>query len=723
MDDTPGINDAQLVQQTLLGDGPAFAALVERYQYAVYGIALSLVSDFDAAEDIAQESFIGAYMHLGDLEEPGRFGNWLRIIALNECRLHLRRSRSGFVPVSRLGGPARLQPEETQPAEQAADAQEQEARQERLEAAALQALDQLSDRNRQVIALHYLGGQSTGEIASFLGTTVSAVKMRLHRARKQLRKEALTMVRNTLTQRGPGPDFRDRIRLVEATALFTDIAGFSRIADAIPARQVIALLNQYLSEMTEIVEQRGGIVDKYEGDAIIASWEGEGHAARACEAVLEMERRLSEWAAQGLPELSVRYGLESGQVLMGDIGSPQLSDETIIGDTVNLAARLETENKRYGTRILIGPGLAASVGDAFTVREVDRIAVPLRAERVTVSELVASADALEGQQAPARARTGPTDPETLRQQVDRMSPASPSADTSGPGWAERINAALAPAVIRRISQSPELLVLDGVEVPLTVFFSDIVGFSKVIRDLPSEQVIGLLRQCHSEMTEIILRFEGTVDKYEGDAIIAFWGAPLPAQDHALRGCLAALDIQARLVELADQWRSDGRPGLRVACGLSTGPAVVGNLGSRQKMDYTAMGRHVNLGARLERLTRDYGVSIMISEHTRAAVGDSVVARELDLVVTIPDHPPLRIYEALARKGELAPDKSRVVQAFLQGLERYREQAWQQAVEAFDEALKLDPQDGPSLVLRGRCASFMAAPPEWLTADWDGALRA
>ena len=779
-------DDEVLVQRTLQGDGAAFSGLVDRYKNAVYGICLSLMGDFDAAEDMVQEAFIKAYLHLGRLEDATRFGHWLRVIAANECRLQLRRTRSGSARARRVREMEGALADHLPAVDEQGDAQRQSADREHLEVAAFRALDRLSEKNRQALTLYYLGGHGTEEMASFLGISIAAVKMRLYRARKQLQKEALKMVRNTLAERRLSPDFKERIRLAEATAFFSDIAGFSFIMEVLPTGEVITLLNAYLSEMTEIVESHGGVVDKYEGDAVVAYWEGDDHAVRACLVALDMQARLAAWRAEGKPDLWVRYGLSSGQMLMGNIGSRQLRDDTMMGDTVNLAARLEGESRRYGTHILIGEKTHAAVSAAVEVREVDRIRLPRRAECATVYEVLARKGELGETEAKVvelfrqglelyRERNweeagavfaeglrldlddGPSrvyrercatllagTPEwlteewdgvfageesgkavremaaihrdTLLQQVGRIGQAAPVVEETGPGVEERVNAALAPAVVQQVIQKPEMLALGGTEVELTVFFSDIIGFSRVIESLSAEETVALLYECHSEMTEIILDYQGTVDKYEGDNIVAFWGAPVPVEDHAVRGCLAALDMQGRLAELGAQWRADGKPELKVGCGLNSGPAVVGNLGSRQKMDYTVMGHHVNLGARLERLTRQYGTRILISEHTCDAVGNAVEVRELDTVQVAGNRKPVAIYEVLARKGELEAEKARVVEVFARGMGHYRERDWRQAMDSFDEALRLDPEDGPSRAFRGRCEIFLAHPPEWLTGD-------
>ena len=790
MRDVLEIADEELVQRALQGDGEAFSSLVGRYQYAVYGICLSMMGDFDAAEDVAQEAFVKAYLHLGELGTPARFGNWLRVIATNECRLHLRRNRADGSSV-RLWEAGEGLPDHLLPADQQRDLQEQREEREHLEETALAVLGRLSEKNRQALTLHYLGGHSVEAVAGFLGTSVGAVKMRLFRARKQLQKEALKMVQNTLTEKELSPDFEERIRLEEGTAFFSDIMGFSALFDLLSGREVAALLNEYLSEMTEIVERHQGTVIKYEGDAVVAFWEGREHALRGCLAALEMQERLMEWREEGRPELLACCGLNSGQMLIGDLGSRQLVDESIMGDTVNLAARLERETRRYGITVLVGESTRAAIGDAVEVRELDSVRVPRRREPIGVYELLAGKGALSegkartvclyrqglalyreknwedarasfdlalsldpndgpcrlyrkrcdallgetpewlmddwdgvymGEEDAVLRRAKERDPEVVRRQMGSFSGTQSSQDDASPGFEARIHAALAPVVAQKVTQNPELLALDGNEVELTAFFSDISRFGEVIDRLSAEESVGMLYEFLTEMTEIVLRYEGTVDKYEGDAIVAFWGAPVPMEDHAVRGCLAALDMQERLSELGPKWLEEGKPALSARCGLSTGPAVVGNLGSRQRMDYTMMGHHVNLGAWLEGLNKEYGTRILISEQTWAVVRHAVEGRALDFIALRRYGKPVAIFEVLARKGELDAGKARMVEQFARGIESYKERDWSGALDGFDQALQLDPDDGPSRLYKKRCERFLADPPEWLTEEWDGAFR-
>ncbi|NIQ04126.1 MAG: CHASE2 domain-containing protein, partial [Nitrospinaceae bacterium] len=174
---------------------------------------------------------------------------------------------------------------------------------------------------------------------------------------------------------------------------------------------------------------------------------------------------------------------------------------------------------------------------------------------------------------------------------------------------------LAPTVVDRLVDNPSLLKLGGERRVMTAFFSDVAGFSSISEKLSPEELVELLNDYLTEMTDILLKYEGTVDKFEGDAIIAFFGAPLDFQDHAERACLASLEMQERLRALRQEWHGQGRQELFARIGLNTGPMVVGNMGSRTRMDYTMMGDSVNLASRLEGVNKQYQTAILISQFT------------------------------------------------------------------------------------------------------------
>ena len=277
---------------------------------------------------------------------------------------------------------------------------------------------------------------------------------------------------------------------------------------------------------------------------------------------------------------------------------------------------------------------------------------------------------------------------------------------------------LSPDVIGQLVANPDLLKLGGELKVLTAFFSDIAGFSTISEKLSPENLVELLNTYLTEMTDIIMKYHGTVDKFEGDAIIAFYGAPLPFEDHAVKACLASLEMRERLRSLRSQWKQEGKPELYVRMGLNTGPMVVGNMGSDSRMDYTMMGDSVNLASRLEGANKPYGTHIMISESTFEQAKDVVEARELDMIQVVGKAEPVTVYELLAKKGELDPVLKKSVDIFHEGLVLYREQQWNKAIRHFESVLKIK-EDPPSLTYIQRCKMFQSHTPG---SGWDGVFR-
>ena len=274
---------------------------------------------------------------------------------------------------------------------------------------------------------------------------------------------------------------------------------------------------------------------------------------------------------------------------------------------------------------------------------------------------------------------------------------------------------LSPQVVAQVLENPGLLTLGGSRRVMSCFFSDLAGFTTISEALNPEDLVSLLNRYLSLMTRIIMDSGGTVDKFEGDAIMAFWGAPLIQEDHALRACLAAIDQQKAMTEFRRQTLAEGLPELRVRMGVNTGPMIVGNMGSEERFDYTVMGDTVNLASRLEGANKPYGTYIMISEFTLEPVRELVEVRELDLLRVKGKLEPIRVYELLARAGDLSSEKAGVVEIYLKGLKCYRDMDFQQALAFFQQALTLDPEDNPSRAYIERCRTFLENPPP---NDWD-----
>ncbi|MFO8056681.1 MAG: adenylate/guanylate cyclase domain-containing protein [bacterium] len=275
---------------------------------------------------------------------------------------------------------------------------------------------------------------------------------------------------------------------------------------------------------------------------------------------------------------------------------------------------------------------------------------------------------------------------------------------------------LSPNVIHQLMDDPDMLNLGGERKVLTAFFSDIQGFSTISESMQADELVHFLNEYLTEMCDIILEYDGTIDKFEGDAIIAFFGAPIYFEDHAVRACLCAVDIQERMKELRKKWTEEGRPEIHMRIGLNTGDMVVGNMGSADRMDYTMMGDSVNLAARLEAAAKQYRIYTMISEFTYEKAKEHIEVRELDLTRVVGKEEPVKVYEVLGKKGEVSPEKLKVAELYQEGLELYKQRYWMDAVVKFMAAIELDPRDGPSHVFLARCEEFNENPP---AAGWDG----
>jgi len=274
---------------------------------------------------------------------------------------------------------------------------------------------------------------------------------------------------------------------------------------------------------------------------------------------------------------------------------------------------------------------------------------------------------------------------------------------------------LSPQVIDRVLDNPSLLRLGGERREITAFFSDVAGFTSISEGLSPEDLVGLLNAYLSEMTDIILDLGGTLDKYEGDAIIAFWNAPLDLPDHALRACRAALRCQRRLAERREDFRRRYGHEVRMRVGINSGPAIVGNMGSERRFDYTAMGDTMNLASRLEGAGKVYGVSTLVGEETERRVRDEILAREVDVIRVVGKKQPIRVFELLGEKGAVPAEELEKTALFGRALETYRAKRFSEAAAMF-EALAGDPV---AAVYAGRAQQSAASPPP---GDWDGVFE-
>lgn len=292
-------------------------------------------------------------------------------------------------------------------------------------------------------------------------------------------------------------------------------------------------------------------------------------------------------------------------------------------------------------------------------------------------------------------------------------------------------------IVDRLIESGEQPRLGGVSAEITAYFSDIQGFSTFAEQLPPERLVELMNEYLTHCTEIVYEELGLLDKYVGDAVVAMFGGLVAVPDHSRRACLAAIKVQERQRKLCEQWASDGRNwprlvlGMRTRIGLHAGPAIVGNIGSRQRFNYTMMGDTVNLAARLESACKHLGVYILVSQTVRHAAdkaGGGIVFRRLDRVEVVGRAEPLEIHEVVGREGEVGDNTLRCLELFSAGRILYDERKWDEASELFRHAALLEPMQpgrdagvaaNPSTIFIKRCQMLKANPP---TLDWDGVFR-
>lgn len=274
---------------------------------------------------------------------------------------------------------------------------------------------------------------------------------------------------------------------------------------------------------------------------------------------------------------------------------------------------------------------------------------------------------------------------------------------------------VSPAIVDEVLADPENIELGGKKMDLTVMFSDVRGFTTISEKLDPRALSDLLNSYLTPMTNLVFKHKGTLDKYMGDAIMAFWGAPVHFPDHAQHACRCALAMLVKLRELQAEYRAKGLPEIDIGIGLNTGEMSVGNMGSDTVRSYTVMGDAVNLGSRLEGINKQYGTRIIISEFTQAAVKDTFVCREVDWVKVKGKAQPVRIFELVA-EGTVEPSKSELLRLFAEGFALYHDKKFDEAIGVFTEALAIDPNDAPSQLYVERCQDYVKDPPP---ADWDG----
>ena len=282
---------------------------------------------------------------------------------------------------------------------------------------------------------------------------------------------------------------------------------------------------------------------------------------------------------------------------------------------------------------------------------------------------------------------------------------------------------VSPAVVQAISENPDSLKLGGAKRELTILFSDLAGFTDLSEKLDPQDLITMINEYLSEMTDLVLEEQGTLDKYIGDAIMAFWNAPHPSPDHPDRAMRCAIRMQRKMLDLNARWRAADPTAetLVVRIGVNTGTVVVGNVGGKDRFDYSALGDAVNLAARLEPANKTYNTLVMVAENTmRAADRKAFRYRELDLIAVKGKLQPVTVYELLEMADTPLPEhREQTLRHYDAGLVAYKHRDWELAATYFEAALASDPDDGPSEVYQERCRENVAQLPP---ADWDFVVR-
>ncbi len=272
-------------------------------------------------------------------------------------------------------------------------------------------------------------------------------------------------------------------------------------------------------------------------------------------------------------------------------------------------------------------------------------------------------------------------------------------------------------VVQEIMNNPEKLTLGGEERVISVIFSDVAGFTSISEKLTPRQLVALLNEYLTAMTDIVLANNGIIDKYEGDAIMAEFGMPVAYDDHPQAACRTALAMQVELARLRKKWKAEGKPEMEARVGINTGEVIVGNMGSQTVFDYTVMGDHVNLGSRLEGANKFYKTKIMISEFTYAYVKNDFYTRPLDLIRVKGKNKPIEVFELIAERSQPLDRKFlEMLSVYQRGIKAYRSRDWKNAIEYFDFCLNLFPDDYPSKLYRKRCIEYKIHEP---APDWDG----
>jgi len=436
-------------------------------------------------------------------------------------------------------------------------------------------------------------------------------------------------------------------------------------------------------------------------------------------ATSDLRRHLNDETAQMLPLLDARDFVEARRALARvDAFRDEFNQkiDTIRADMLAQvhasAATVMRDQQRAILVSAIVTALAAILGLIFAILVSDGITRPVRR-------------LLEGTRAVEAGRLDGSIDITTRDEIGQLSAAF-NRMVEQLRQNERIRETFGryidPKVVEGLIDQPALAATEGQRRVMTLMFCDLKGFTSLSESVTPQGLVKVMNRYLSTMSEPIRSHRGIIDKYIGDAIMAYWGPPfIDEADQARFACFAAIDMIGRIATLRKELPELlGVRTIPMQCdiriGIATGEALVGSIGSEFMMSYTVMGDTVNLASRLEGANKIYSGRSLVSEATVAAAGAAIEAREIDRLVVVGQTSPQVVFEIMGRKGELTPDQLLLRTRYSEGLAAYRARNWDEARRAFNAALEAVPADGPSTTLAMRVESLQANPP---AADWDG----
>ncbi|MCK5521370.1 MAG: CHASE2 domain-containing protein, partial [Candidatus Marinimicrobia bacterium] len=275
---------------------------------------------------------------------------------------------------------------------------------------------------------------------------------------------------------------------------------------------------------------------------------------------------------------------------------------------------------------------------------------------------------------------------------------------------------MSPKILKYLEDHPDAFRLTGEKRSSSIFFSDVEGFTTISESLSAEELALVLNKYLSPMTDILMSYEGYVDKYEGDAIMCDFGVPVEDLEHAWKACWAALEQQERLVSLREEIKRDHNVTIKVRMGINSGMVSAGNMGSDQRFQYTVMGDAVNAASRFESANKQYGTYMMIGQNTYNDAKDYIEVRYLDRIIVKGKNEYITVYNLLAKKGELSDEYEGLRKYFDAAMELYWDRKFDEAITSFKKGMEFVPDDPPSKVFIGRCEAFLQTPPP---ENWQG----